>query len=704
VDGALVTASVFEVLRVPALMGRVLLPGDEDTGAEDVVVVGQDVWESRLGSDPDVIGRVIRVGGVDRTVVGVMPASFRFPLNDLVWLPLRPTSGADRVEDPEQLQDWPAVVVFGRLADGVSDDEARAEAAALGASPRPEQVPFGSSSVVVTSFWVAMMGDVRGDSEFVVVQLLALLVLVIACANVAMLIFARTVRRSMELAVRTALGASRARIISQLFVEALLLAVLAAGTGLFIGDQILLRILEAPFEAVGWPAWLDLGVRKGTVVQALALAAVSAVLAGVVPALRVTGKSLQPTLQRAAAGRPGLRFGGVSSALIVGDVTIAVVAACFAIIFAPRDDGLEDGTEGWSESFLSAELTVPSAEGVRSSGPAAMARVAATQEELLRRLRAEPGVRAVAVASALPGMDHDGARVEVAEPGNEPSAGHLAAAVSVEPGFFETIGHPVLSGRDFDQADLVEGTAVIVNTDFVENVLDGRNPVGRQMRIVTGREQTPGPWLEIVGVVGRLGTINSYSDFETFEAFYRPASVGQINPAWLAIALDGDPGAFTSRLRQLAIEVDPSAVIDQPMPLNEVQSFAEFGRRMMVLAGTLLVGILVGLAASGTYALMSFTVTQRTREIGIRTALGAQRVGIALAIGRRALAQLAVGGVLGMVLGLVLLEEVLPTGVAYLFALALGPGLMVVIGLLACTGPTLRALRIAPTQALKAEG
>jgi ABC-type antimicrobial peptide transport system permease subunit len=140
------------------------------------------------------------------------------------------------------------------------------------------------------------------------------------------------------------------------------------------------------------------------------------------------------------------------------------------------------------------------------------------------------------------------------------------------------------------------------------------------------------------------------------------------------------------------------------MPLNEHRSFSAFGRRMMVLAGTLLVAILVGLAASGTYALMSFTVTQRTREIGIRTALGANRRGIVLAIGRRALVQLAVGASLGMIVGLVLLEEVLPSGKAYLVAVVLGAGLMVLIGLLACTGPTLRALRITPTEALKAEG
>ena len=269
VRGAEVTASMFDVLRVPPLLGRTLISADEVIGAPTVVVIGHDLWQSRLGGDPDVVGRAIRIGRVSHTVVGVMPEEFRFPFRENLWLPLRVSVLAD--EDGQER----AHVIFGRLSDGVSSEEAQAELATVGrrmaiefpethARLQPEVVSY------VNGLVGGPKGGLRNDREFYGIQGIALLVLVVACTNVGMLLFARTAARSSEFAGRTALGASRTRVISQLFTEALLLAVLAAGVGLLIGDSIVSRLIPL-VEGDMLPSWLDFGMTPATVFWALAI-------------------------------------------------------------------------------------------------------------------------------------------------------------------------------------------------------------------------------------------------------------------------------------------------------------------------------------------------------------------------------------------------------------------------------------------------
>ena len=387
VQGAEVTASVFDILRVPPLLGRTLISADEVIGAPDVVVIGYDLWQSRLDGDPDVVGRSIRIGRVSHTVVGVMPEEFLFPFRDNLWLPLRARVFVD--------EDRPGAthMIFGRLADGISSEEAQAELTTVGrrmaielpdthARLQPEVVPFAMG------FLGLRKEGLRADPDYYAVQFVGLFMLVVACANVGMLIFARTATRSSELAVRTALGASRTRVISQLFTEALVFAVLAAGVGLLIADRIILSRFDWLLDQV--PYWLDLGVTHETVFWALSLAVFSAGLVGVVPALGVTGKSVQRNIQRAAAGRSGIRFGGISSALIVADVALAMATVGGAVAVALRMTEAREGMNVQADQFLAAELTIPRIE---PAGDAAafdqvefMARVGTTQHELVRRL------------------------------------------------------------------------------------------------------------------------------------------------------------------------------------------------------------------------------------------------------------------------------------------------------------------------------
>ncbi len=272
--------------------------------------------------------------------------------------------------------------------------------------------------------------------------------------------------------------------------------------------------------------------------------------------------------------------------------------------------------------------------------------------------------------------------------------------------FFNALGQPILSGRGFDLTDLGEDdSAVIVNTGFVDRLLGGRNPIGRRVRYTTSADDAPGPWYEIVGVVGPLG-MNLANPSKA--GMYHPLAPGELHPVLLAIHVGDDPESFTPRLRALAGEVDPAAIISGPVALDEVLSFNANIMGWIKTGALTLIGILLALSASGIYALMSFTVAERTRELGIRTAPGAQRSDIALAIGRRAFAQLGVGILLGMAIAGRLLFEFqetgrIPTHSPLVLTLIVGVSVSVLIGTLACIEPTLRALRIMPTEALRGD-
>ncbi|NJD19904.1 MAG: FtsX-like permease family protein, partial [Gemmatimonadetes bacterium] len=708
VRGSEVSASTFDIVRVAPLMGRRLVAADEAPGAPAVVVISHDVWRSRLGGAPDVVGRTIRISGTPHEVVGVMPEGFLFPFRDHLWLPLR----ANPLDyEPGQ---GPDVVVFGRLAKGVTLAEADAEISASGARMAADHPETHARlrAQVVPFVQVTMGGDLDDDPGFYVLQVLALLLLVVACGNVGTLILARTSTRSAEIAVRTALGASRMRIVSQRFVESLVLAVLGAGFGLLLGDFVATRMQA--MVASQLPFWFDLGVKPRTVAFALLAAGLSAVIAGVIPALKATGKGVQKTRQRATAGASGIRFGGLSTTLIMSEVALAVVFLTMGAMLAPSV--LQDRSQGMGiadEEYLAASLRIPWVDPTIDQAPghreAFRVRVATTQHELLRRLAAEPGVRGATMASSLPGQDHREVWVEVeGEERPDGGQGHWLRSVAVDVDFFRSLRRPVLIGRDFDRGDLVgESTAdrpaIIVNTSFVERVLHGRNPLGQRIRYVRPGGGDPSSWYEIVGVVGHLG-INEINP-ERDEGVYHPVAPGELNPVRIGVHVGADPEAFTARLRQIATEVDAGAMIQDPMPLDESFSEVRAGTRWGTFFLGLLAAIAILLSSAGLYAIMSFTVAGRTREIGIRAALGASPGSIVGAIARRALLQLAAGVAVGLLCGGVLVRMLGDDSAVQPFVpwvpLALAAGAMLLVGMLACLPPLRRGLGIRPVDAMK---
>ena len=705
VAGAQVTASTFDVLALVPLLGRTLRPEDEVIGAPRVVVLGYDVWRARLGADPAVVGRTIRIGGVPHTVVGVMPRGFRFPVAHQVWVPLRESA----VSAPD---DGLPLTVLGRLALGVSTQDAQRQVEAVGArlarsfptayeNLRPEVVHAAYLMVNIAG------GTVRSLPEFRLVQALTFLLLLVACTNVGLLIYARMAARSEEIAVRTALGATRGRIIGQIFTECLVVAVLAAGVGLLLID-VLPRVLPARVTRLV-PWWVDFGVTPRTVAWALSLAAVSAAVAGVVPALRLTGRSVQRAIQRSRAHRSGVRFGGMTTALVAADVAIAiaVVGSAMAVSDYLRDawNGQEESVGFAADRYLAARLRLswqgtvePSSASDRISFGA---RLGDVQRRLVERLAAEPGVSRVAVGNVLPRMQHPTQTFELDdEPAGEP--GHRVKVARVDAGFFAAFDKPILAGRGFDASDAGNGSAVLVNTAFVSEVLNGRNPIGRRIRTVQRNDGESGPWLEIVGVVGPLGMDIMASQERA--GLYHPLAPGESQP-WLAIRVSGEPATFAPRLRAIAGEVDASAVITDILPLDQVFEGDWYFVGAIVLGGVLLVVILMTLAASAIYAMVSFSVARRTREIGIRAALGADRGNLVLTVTRRTAFQLGLGLLCGAPLAIFLFTGMSDGQQRLADLLVLVPGTVAVlaIGALACAAPTRRALRISPTEALRGE-
>ena len=710
VAGVMVTSSFFDILRVPPLHGRTLNAADQVLGAPLVAVIGPDTWRSRFGGDTEVVGQSVDIGGVPHTVVGVMPEGFRFPLRFDLWLPLRESASVGDGHGAGS-----AVVVFGRLADGVSAREAQVELSGVGrrmSAALPETHTRLDPQVM--PYTIGLLGMNRGGllamPSFYAAQLAMLLLLIVPCGNIGMLILARTATRTSELAVRTALGASRGRILTQLLVESFVLAVLGAGTGLLIVDRIFSRDFARMAE--NWPPWIDLGVGPSTVLWALALAAFSAAVIGVAPALKATGKNVQLNMQRAAAGRSGIRFGGISSVVIVVDVAVAVGMIGPSV----ADWGLDltGGMGIQADQYLAVQLDLPrspaGSDAPRLGEAEYRASLAATQLALVRRVEAEPGVGLPAVASVLPGMGHTAARVEVDAAPPDDVQSHFVHVARVDPGFFDALEQPIIAGRGFDSRDIGDDrSTVIVNTTFSANAFGGRNPIGRRIRTVS-RSQESGPWLQIVGVVGHLGM--NGDDPQNDAGMYHPVGPGEASPLHMAIRIGEDPGTFTARLRSLAAEIDPAAVIRSPIVLSDVFNIDFVARRWGMWAAVAAIAVLFALSTLGIYALMSLSVTQRQREIAIRIALGAGPGSVWLSVARRALTQLGTGVAFGMVIATLLvvgLDLELEAGQTMtsspvLVAFLTGIALMVLIGMSACTVPTLRALRIEPTEALKEGG
>jgi predicted permease len=699
-----ITASAFPLTRVPTLLGRPLQPADEMPGAEPVVVMGYDLWQRQFLHDPAIIGRVVTVGRTARTVVGVMPPRFGFPHNENLWVPLPVQNAAPR--------EGPAVQVFGRLADGVSWRDAAAELGVVSARSAADQA---ATHAQLRTRVRAFAGRTPGDPlrlEDIALHAIVMLLLGAISANVATLIFARTALRESEMVVRHALGASRARVIAQIVTEALVLTLAAAMLGLVVA-QTTVRFAWARASQMmgdGLPFWVDIRLEPATVAYALLLALVAAALIGLLPAVKATSPSVQVGLKGLTSTGGTMKFGGIWSFIVGAQV------AC-TLLFVPAAVGIYTTSQRQNEStwapfpteryltfrFRMDNEALTGEQGVPDDGQIA-ARRARAYEDLAARLREEPGVTHVTHGDRLPTMSPDWVALEI-EPDGAPPArihgnfegGFGMAAVGA--GYHEAFGARIVAGRALQPADVGSPNApVVVNETFVRVL--GRNPVGARVRTLQrGSDRELGPWHEIVGVVSDLWTFPA--DWSGAAYIYRVASPAQLDSVVVAVRVSEDAAPLAPRIAALARQGDAGLQLRDIITLKEI---VDQRRKPEVFGGVVIVTILltaVVFSAAGLYALMAVAVQRRTREIGIRVALGANPRRVLRTVFARAARQLGGGIIAGNSIILFLAWRADSLTADLLVTSVITSIIMAAVGALACAAPARRALHVQPTEALR---
>ena len=699
-----ITASGFRLARVPPLMGRWIAEADEHIAAAPVVVIGYDVWQSRFASDHSVIGQTVRLGEILHTVVGVMPEGFAFPVNHRYWIPLRSDSSG-------WLKHAPDGVVFARLAPGVSLDGAQAELTTVGLLPPAIEPPGGDTRRPrIVPYTFAFTDDVeRGELAWQqrIILLLVSLLLVPPCLNIAILIYARTITRQEEFATRFALGASRGRIVMQLSVEVLVLSSAAGAIALALTRPILTEIGEIirRFPELGGslPFWVDFDFSWRAALFVAGLTVLAALIAGLVPAMQATGRVL-PTALRSLGSRTGIPLGATWTALIAAQVGLALAGLPSTMELAwghLRPAVLGPGFA--AREFLTARLAVDSqiVPAAEADLPAFASRVRSLQAEAVRQIEAEAGVSAVTFAAALPGAEPL-TFVEMDEgAGGGLRVRRYVRANQVDRAFFAVFDIPALTGRTFDGRDFGAAATAIVDQTFVRQMVGDDNALGRRVRPVPAPGSEPGPWYEIVGIVPDRPANTSQG------RMYVPALPGARGPAspiHLALHAGRDQAGMSRRLQEIGTSLDPTLRLDEVRRLDEVHGETQMTSNLTSYALAIVTLSVLLLSAAGLYALMSFTVTRRRREIGIRMALGAPPGRMLARVFTRALWQIAAGVAVGVTAALVLhrklnieveggwhIPGILPAAAIFIMA----------IGLLSAAGPARRAIRVDPKEALR---
>ena len=531
---------------------------------------------------------------------------------------------------------------------------------------------------------------------------------VVVAINLAILVYARTVTRLGEIAVRSALGASRRRILAQLFMEAFALTLVGAAAGLGLARYALGVIQTINDTDSGLPYWINFELSPGAVMFALGLALMSALIVGLLPGLKATRAGVSAHLHE-LHGRGGTKLGATWTTLIVAQVAVAVAVLPAAVFITSRVIRMEVAGAGFPVESIVAGYAASSPD----APPVDRDRLAAQQQELLNRLAAEPGVTGVAFSSGMPGFAatrlihfEDGVRVRrgadyIPDVGITDALLPSMTRVSVD--LFHTYGVDILAGRDFAAAD-VGTTNVVVNRSFVEKYLQEPNAVGLLFRYEVKNPTAAPVWHQIVGVVRDFPAFPLNFQRESEPTIYHPAGVGDLNRVLLSVRFAGAvPPTFVNRFRDIGAEVDPTLQLTGVGVMTDLYDTLRTALRSLAWATALVTASVLLLSAAGIYALMSFTVAQRTREIGIRMALGASPRRVVLSVFRRAAWQVSAGVVVGSVLSA---GAFVAIGLGVLGALPLlltVAAIMALVALVATLGPARRSVRTPAIEALRAE-
>jgi putative ABC transport system permease protein len=705
IAAAAVSANAFDALGVRALAGRVFRATEDAPGADDVVVLGHGLWQRRFGAARDVIGRVIQVNGRARTVVGVMPPSFRLPLD---WREERPSElWVPLALDPANLGGWGdrSLIGFGRLRPGVDHARANAELDLVaqrwmraGLIQNRDDGRLDRSAVPLRDL---VLGNVR---QALLILLGAVgFILLIACANVANLLLARSDERRREIAIRTALGAARGRLVAQLLTESAVLAVLGAAVGVALaygGTRLLVAL-----DPTGVPRVDEVGLDLGVLAFTAGLALVTGLLFGLAPALQLSRPELTETLKEGGrTGSAGRRRQHFRRGLAVVETAFSVVLAVGAMLLVRSLIELQRVDLGFdSRNVLTARVALPQATYPRAED------VVTFYDRLLERVGQIPGVRIAGATRILPltGTIGDWSITIEGRPRvvSENPNGDWQV---VTPGYFEAMGVGLVRGRFLARSDRSDAPlTAVVNETMAARYWLGEDAIGKRFHLGTLNQ----PWVTIVGIVRsvRHNAVVESPRAEMYLAHTQfPVAGGSVQRGMtLVIRTASNPLSIAGRVRQAVRSLDRDVPTAEIRTMEQVTADALSQPRFTTLLLGLFAALALTLAAVGIYGLISLLVTQRTHEIGIRMALGARRSSILRMVLGQGMALAALGVVIGLA-GALLLTRLLASlvygvGTFDPLTFALVPALLGGVTLLACLTPALRAAAVDPAEALRRE-
>ena len=697
-----VSANFFDVLGVQPLHGRTFRDDDDDLGAEAVLVLSYPYWRQRFGGDPDIVGEVFEMNDRPHTVVGVLPPIPQYPRENDVYMPTSacPFRARGEARMDEDRTAFRGMTAFGRLGPGVTVDGFGAELATVAGRlqrDHPDTYPADSGYTAVT---MPLADELTREARPTLLILLATtaLVLLIACANVANLTLARMSRRERELALRSALGAGRARLLRQLLTESTLLAAAAGAFGLLVA-WLTLDLLVA-FATLFTTRTTEVAVDGWVLVFTFGLSLLTGLAFGAAPAVgrrREPGLALKEAGAQATDTRARRRFRGVLTASQVAAAFMLLVAAGLLLTSLYRLQQVNAGFD--AERVLTAEVFP---NWSKYTTPESRHRLFG---DVLQRLRDRPGLISAAVASGFPMASEVGQQQRFAIEGRTYEDPDLRPALEtrvISPDYFPTVGVPLLAGRRFTRLDDAETTPVgVVSRSLAErHWRAGESPLDRRVTLDGGET-----WITIVGVVGDVREHGL--ERETPDQLYRPFRQVARSPTHVLVRARADPLALSGHVRDAVHAVDPEQPVDNFRTLEQTSAGLTATRRLSVVLLGLFAALALVIAVTGIAAVIATSVSQRTREFGLRLALGAGRPSILAMVLRQGLALvlagLAVGGIGAFALSRSLasfLFDTEPTDVGVLAAVSL---VFVVTGLGACYLPARRAMAVDPLVALRDE-
>lgn len=698
IAGSRASVSFFRALGAQPLQGRTFLDGEDTPGQDRVVILGYTLWTGRFASDPNILKRTIQLEGQGYRVVGVMPKDFRYPPGVDLWVPL----AMDATERGQRAV--MSLDVVGRLKNGVSVAQANSELEALAeriSELQPESHRHRTVRVELLREYVS--GNLVADFMAMLMGSVAF-VLLIACSNVANLQFARVSLRSKEMAIRSALGASRFRLLRQFLLESAMLGALGAMLGLvlaFWGLDIMRTSLPAEVQRY-LPGWDRLGIHGRVLAFTMGAAVVAGVLSGIVPAWFGSRADLNETLKESGRGTSsGVRRHRIRSVLVVSQIVLALVLMVGAGLIAKGSALVTDPAPGLDpQHALTMRISLPESKYPGQN------EIAAFQSRLVLSLQAISGVKDAAIASNLPySGSSSGANFTIeGRDTREHATPPSAIYECISSGYFRALHLPVREGRSFTDRDGKEAPlVVIISRSLANQYFPGENPVGKHIRI--GLPSMNSPWMTIAGIVADVRR-------DPFDKFYRPALYRPYQQRAsrsfdVLIRTAGDPKILAAAARAQVAAIDPDQPVYEFKTLENLFDDQLSGFRFLAVLMAIFGFVALSLATIGVYAVMAYSVNERTHEIGVRMALGARQLDVVWMIVRRGLVLTGTGLLIGLpvTLALARLLANIIFGVNEYDPQMFGTGLAVLAGaaFLACYIPARKATRVDPTVTLRTE-